>query len=138
MKQQPGTTEAYRELFKDLMQAKLKYQQTMDSLLGGSQNSQIHTVDGIVGQNGEPLDTTTGDGTGDTWPVPRTVTVTAPTVPSATLPTVSATTTVTTIAASQVQQNPGTAAAATSTADGNNQETSIFIEAMEAILNSQM
>ncbi|XP_042862234.1 uncharacterized protein LOC122247230 [Penaeus japonicus] len=135
---QPGTTEAYRELFKDLMQAKLKYQQTMDSLLGGTQSSQIHTVDGIVGQNGEPLDTSTGDGTGETWSVPRTVTVTAPTVPTATLPAVSATTTVTTIAASQVQQNPGTATAATSTADGNNQETSIFIEAMEAILNSQM
>lgn len=53
--QQPGTTEAYRELHKDLMQAKLKYQQTMDALLGGTPVAQIHVVDGLVAQNGDPL-----------------------------------------------------------------------------------
>lgn len=55
MLQQPGTTEAYRELHKDLTQAKLKYQQTMDTLLGGTPVAQIHVVDGLVSQNGDPL-----------------------------------------------------------------------------------
>lgn len=53
--QQPGTTEAYRELHKDLMHAKLRYQQTMDALLGGSSVTQIHVVDGIIAHNGDPL-----------------------------------------------------------------------------------
>ena len=55
MLQQPGTTEAYRELHKDLSQARLKYQQTMDTLLGGPTITQIHVVDGLVTQNGDPL-----------------------------------------------------------------------------------
>ncbi|KAG7154096.1 putative Amyotrophic lateral sclerosis 2 chromosomal region candidate 8-containing protein 3 [Homarus americanus] len=136
---QPGTTEAYRELYKDLMQAKLKYQQTMDSLLGGAHVSQIHVVDGLVGQNGDNQDASQTEGNEDSWPVPRTAVVTTTAEPTATLPPVSSVTTTTTIAAApQVQQNPTVATTATTTADGNNQETSIFIEAMEAILNSQM
>ncbi|XP_045615869.1 uncharacterized protein [Procambarus clarkii] len=132
---QPGTTEAYRELYKDLMHAKLKYQQTMDTLLGGTHVAQIHVVDGIVGQNGDNQ----GDGNENAWPVPRTaVVVTTSAGPTATLPPVSSVTTTTTIAAPQVQQNPTVATTATTVADGNNQETSIFIEAMEAILNSQI
>ncbi|XP_071549836.1 uncharacterized protein [Panulirus ornatus] len=137
---QPGTTEAYHELYKDLMQAKLKYQQTMDTLLGGTHVSQNHVVGELVGQNGENQDVSQGDGSEGTWPVPRTTVVTTATVPSVSLPPVSSVTTTTAAitAAPQVQQNPAVVTTATSTADGNNQETSIFIEAMEAILNSQM
>lgn len=137
---QPGTTEAYHELYKDLMQAKLKYQQTMDTLLGGTHVSQNHVVGELVGQNGENQDVSQGGGSEGTWPVPRTTVVTTATVPSVSLPPVSSVTTTTAAitAAPQVQQNPAVVTTATSTADGNNQETSIFIEAMEAILNSQM
>ncbi|XP_053641232.1 uncharacterized protein [Cherax quadricarinatus] len=137
---QPGTTEAYCQLYKDLMQAKLKYQQTMDTLLGGAHVTQIHVVDGLVGQNGDNQEVGHGERNEDSWSVARTdVVVTTTAGPSATLPPVSSVTTTTTIAAAaQVQQNPTVATTATTTADGNNQETSIFIEAMEAILNSQM
>ncbi|XP_045107844.1 uncharacterized protein LOC123502704 isoform X2 [Portunus trituberculatus] len=139
---QPGTTEAYRELHKDLSQARLKYQQTMDTLLGGPPVAQIHVVDGLVSQNGDPLESAPQANTaGETWPVTRATVVTTTTGVNASqaVAVSSPTTTTTTIAAvPQVQQNPNAGAATTAPTDGNNQETSIFIEAMEAILNSQM
>ncbi|KAK3866587.1 hypothetical protein Pcinc_027889 [Petrolisthes cinctipes] len=144
---QPGTTEAYRELYKDLLAAKVKYLQTMDALLGGAPPlPQIHVVDGIVTQNGETL---APEGTGGnvsssgegTWSVARTTVATTASAATVTLPPAVVTTT-TTIAASaatpQVHQNPPSVTPAPTTTDGNNPETSIFIEAMEAILNSQM
>ncbi|XP_050730165.1 uncharacterized protein LOC127005397 isoform X2 [Eriocheir sinensis] len=142
---QPGTTEAYRELHKDLMHAKLRYQQTMDTLLGGSSVAQIHVVDGIIAHNGDPLQGAPHQHTEDAWPAAtRATAVTTATSVNVSLAAAAApvapTTTTTTIAAvPQVQQNPATAATTTTaTTDGSNQETSIFIEAMEAILNSQM
>lgn len=139
---QPGTTEAYRELHKDLSQARLKYQQTMDTLLGGPPVAQIHVVDGLVSQNGDPLEAAAQANTaGETWPVTRATVVTTTTgvnVSQAVAVSAPTTTTTTIAAVPQVQQNPSAGAATTAPTDGNNQETSIFIEAMEAILNSQM
>ncbi|XP_076062564.1 uncharacterized protein LOC143037864 isoform X2 [Oratosquilla oratoria] len=138
---QPGTTEAYRELYKDLMQAKMKYQHTMDALLGGTTHIvQVHSIVAAPApdtrQNGAVLAAAESQAPGDNegWPpqsVPSNSSATA-VVP------VSATVVTTTAAAAAVQQNQTAGAPATGTADGNNQETSIFIEAMEAILNSQM
>lgn len=138
---QPGTTEAYRELHKDLLQAKLKYQQTMESLLGSAHGTQLHVVDGLVGQNGDSqvsAEVAPSRENENPWPVPRSVAITSTAPPTTAIPSVSSSTTgSSTISATQVQ-NPASAPTAATAADGSNQETSIFIEAMEAILNSQM
>ncbi|KAK7082024.1 hypothetical protein SK128_019166 [Halocaridina rubra] len=148
---QPGTTEAYQELHKDLLRAKVKYLQTMEALLGTSQTTHIHAQDELVSQNGESQDVTAGSENQNAWPAPRTIAVTSapPTVSVIPAATSAVTTVVSSISSSQVQTSAPTtaavvsaaaasAAAASATADGSNQETSIFIEAMEAILNSQM
>lgn len=177
---QPGTTSAYGELYKDLLQAKVRYQNNMDSLMGGGTTTtrtavvgaatatvQIQNVDPVA-QNGDnqPQNNTStkiivNNGchsvvqhttAGQTVCSGQTMTivpvgsgtpllVTAP--PSAsgsTLPvsSVAATVVTTTTQQSQQQQQSNTQQQNTTSADGSNQETSIFIEAMEAILNSQM
>ncbi|XP_068225733.1 uncharacterized protein [Palaemon carinicauda] len=138
---QPGTTEAYRELHKDLLQAKLKYQQTMEALLGSAHGTQLHVVDTLVGQNGASqvsADIPPSRENESSWPVPRSVTIASTAPPTTAIQSVSSSTTGSNSISGTQVQNPSSATASATTTDGSNQETSIFIEAMEAILNSQM
>ncbi|KAB7505724.1 hypothetical protein Anas_00009 [Armadillidium nasatum] len=165
----PGTTVAFQELLKDLMQSKLKYQHTMNELLSGAPSvstgtpttvnviasqgiispfpstHQVLTVQPAIAKSPESGTVTVATG----WPsgrgnnlassatvIPGTATVVA----VASLPLAVSTTTtsgngVVTVPNSVTVQQPSSSNNGT---DANNQETSIFIEAMEAIFNSQI
>ncbi|RXG52108.1 hypothetical protein Avbf_05826 [Armadillidium vulgare] len=129
----PGTTVAFQELLKDLMQAKLKYQHTMNELLSGApsapESGTVTVATGWPSGRGNNL-------ASSATVIPGTATVVA----VASLPLAVSTTTtsgngVVTVPNSVTVQQPSSSNNGT---DANNQETSIFIEAMEAIFNSQI